>query len=84
MHAGLERLDLRDTGLAALPPALAAATSLRYLSLEGSSELALTEQDVHAVLLPLPHLHTLSMGVMRTPTQVLRLLRRRLGCSTGA
>ena len=78
VNADLERLDLRDTRLAVLPPALAAATSLRSLSLEGGCELALTEQAVHTTLLCLPHLHTLSMDVRRTPTQVLRLLRRRL------
>jgi hypothetical protein len=76
--AGLSWLDLSHNLFTALPPALAAATSLRTLELVSRRhDLALTRQDVD-ILLRMPHLHTLVINSASTPPRVLRALRRGL------
>ena len=59
-HAGLESLDLSTNRIVRLPPALAAGTGLRELSLAENSNLQLTDADVD-IMLRLPRLRRLHL-----------------------
>ncbi|KAL4434466.1 hypothetical protein ABPG75_000907 [Micractinium tetrahymenae] len=59
----------------ALPAAIAGARALQWLDLRGSTQLALTAEDV-ALLASLPRLLRLVVPTERTPSRVLRALRR--------
>lgn len=74
--AALEYLSAgRGCSFPALPAAIAGAPSLLYLDLRGSTQLALTADDV-GLLASLPRLLRLVAPTGRTPARVLRALRR--------
>lgn len=58
--ADLCRLELRSTGLTAIPPALSAATALTFLSFDLSLDLRLSEAGIDT-LCALPHLQELRL-----------------------
>ena len=71
----LEELYLNGNALTRLPPALAAATNLRILSLAQNPNLSLTVADVDSILMCMLHLTHLVLGDTRTPQPVVNHLR---------
>ena len=73
LPAGLEDLDLGFNRLGRLPPALAAASRLRRLSLVGNPCAALSRGDVDGVLAHMPHLQELMLSSCPSPDVRARL-----------
>jgi len=60
--AGLETLLLDGQGFERLPPALAAATRCRYLSLEMCYHMSITKRDVDNILVKMAALQVLRLN----------------------